>query len=101
MWWPLAVFFLASSVFRTYSSIVDDDDMSLKGLNTIVLVAPFLPPANGVGDTPPLPYFLYPLVGIGVILIGMLYWGAWRLLPGWLGYELVPRSEQPLLGRGL
>lgn len=23
-----------------------------------VVVAPFLPPANGVGDTPPLPYYL-------------------------------------------
>ena len=60
--------------------------------NTIVLVAPFLPPENGVGDTPPLPYFLYPLVGIGVITLGLLYWAAWRLLPGWLGYELVPRK---------
>ena len=27
----------------------------------LVLVAPFLKPANGVGDTPPLPYYLYVL----------------------------------------
>ena len=25
----------------------------------VVLIAPFLKPANGVGDTPPLPYYLY------------------------------------------
>ena len=24
-----------------------------------VMVFPFVPPSNGVGDTPPLPYYLY------------------------------------------
>ncbi|KAJ3555603.1 hypothetical protein NM688_g2483 [Phlebia brevispora] len=74
VWWPLVVFFLAASVF--------------------LLVAPFLRPANGVGDTPPLPYYLYCLVGIAIMVAGVLYWAGWRiLLPKVFGYELVPRKE--------
>ncbi|TFY57928.1 hypothetical protein EVJ58_g6725 [Rhodofomes roseus] len=38
VWWPLAVFYLAAAVF--------------------LLVAPFIRPPGGVGDTPPLPYYL-------------------------------------------
>jgi len=37
--WPIAAFFLVSAVF--------------------LLVVPFIRPSNGVGDTPPLPYYLY------------------------------------------
>ncbi|KAH7908037.1 amino acid transporter [Hygrophoropsis aurantiaca] len=75
VWWPFAVFFLAASVF--------------------LLVAPFLRPANGIGDTPPLPYYLYCLVGIAIMIVGILYWAAWRiLLPKVFGYELVPRKER-------
>ncbi|KAG1847944.1 amino acid transporter [Suillus tomentosus] len=74
VWWPLAVFFLAAACF--------------------LLIAPFLKPANGVGDTPPLPYYLYCLVGIAVMFVGVLYWFAWRImLPKVFGYELVPRKE--------
>ena len=79
VWWPIAVFFLAASVF--------------------LLVAPFLKPANGVGDTPPLPYYLYCLVGIAIMVTGVLYWAAWRvLLPRVLRRDLVPRKE--VLGDG-
>jgi amino acid transporter len=75
VWWPLAVFFLAAAAF--------------------LLIAPFLKPANGVGDTPPLPYYLYCIVGIVVMLAGVLYWAAWRIiLPKVFGYELVPRKER-------
>ncbi|KAN0073754.1 Amino acid permease domain containing protein [Tylopilus felleus] len=75
VWLPLAVFYLAAAVF--------------------LMIAPFLPPANGVGDTPPLPYYLYCLVGIGVMLVGVAYWAGWRiLLPKVFGYELVPRKEK-------
>ncbi|KAI9570761.1 amino acid/polyamine transporter I [Boletus coccyginus] len=74
VWWPLAAFYLVTVVF--------------------LIVAPFLPPANGVGDTPPLPYYLYCLVGIGVMSVGAGYWAVWRiLLPKVFGYELVPRKE--------
>ncbi|KAF8549793.1 amino acid transporter [Imleria badia] len=74
VWWPLAVFYLVTTVF--------------------LLVAPFIPPANGVGDTPPLPYYLYCLVGIGVMFFGVGYCAVWRkLLPKAFGYELVPHKE--------
>jgi len=74
VWWPLVVFFLAAAVF--------------------LLVAPFLKPSNGVGDTPPLPYYLYCLVGIAIMVTGVLYWAGWRIiLPKVFGYELVPRKE--------
>ncbi|OCH94013.1 amino acid transporter [Obba rivulosa] len=73
VWWPLAVFFLAASVF--------------------LLVAPFLRPPGGIGDTPPLPYYLYCLVGIAVMAFGVLYWAAWRVVPRWFGYEFLPRKE--------
>ncbi|KAF7314705.1 High affinity methionine permease [Mycena kentingensis (nom. inval.)] len=75
VWLPLAVFFLAAAVF--------------------LLVAPFIRPANGVGDTPPLPYYLYCLVGIAIMVFGVLYWAAWRIvLPKMFGYRLSPRKEQ-------
>ncbi|KAL4079793.1 amino acid transporter [Scleroderma citrinum] len=74
VWWPAAVFYLASSVF--------------------LLVAPLLPPINGVGDTPPLPYYLYCVVGAGILLVGPVYWAGWRIvLPRIFGYTLVPRKE--------
>ncbi|KII87999.1 hypothetical protein PLICRDRAFT_30477 [Plicaturopsis crispa FD-325 SS-3] len=75
VWWPLALFFMAAAVF--------------------LLIAPFLPPANGKGDTPPLPYWLYPIVGIAVMLFGAFYWAVWRVgLPKISGYQLVPRKEK-------
>ncbi|KAF8549796.1 amino acid transporter [Imleria badia] len=98
VWWPLAVFYLAATV--------------------LLIVIPFLPPANGVGDTPPLPYYLcvvylvrledtrlklicalmilhrYCLVGIGVLVAAVGYWAVWRVvLPKVFGYELVSRKE--------
>ncbi|KII96168.1 hypothetical protein PLICRDRAFT_240172 [Plicaturopsis crispa FD-325 SS-3] len=71
VWWPLAAFYFAAAVF--------------------LLVTPFLRPANGKGDTPPLPYWLYPIVGIAVILFGVFYWAVWRvILPKLFAYKLVP-----------
>ncbi|EMD33635.1 hypothetical protein CERSUDRAFT_98198 [Gelatoporia subvermispora B] len=74
VWWPFALFFLAASVF--------------------LIVAPFLRPPGGIGDTPPLPYYLYCLVGLAVLAFGVLYWAAWKIVPGWFGYEFVPRKER-------
>ncbi|KAI0353859.1 amino acid transporter [Trametes cingulata] len=73
VWWPMAVCFLVAALF--------------------LLIAPFFPPANGKGDTPPLPYYLYCLVGIAVLVAGVLYWAAWRIVPRWFGYEYVSRKE--------
>ncbi|KAI9509546.1 amino acid transporter [Russula earlei] len=74
VWLPLAFFFLIADAF--------------------LLVAPFIRPANKVGDTPPLPYFLYPLIGIAVMFFGILYWAVWQLvLPYVFKFRLVPRKE--------
>ncbi|KLO17626.1 amino acid transporter [Schizopora paradoxa] len=74
VWYPLSFFFLVAAVF--------------------LLVDPFIRPSNGVGDTPPLPYYLYCLVGIAVMLFGVFYWAMWRvILPKVFGYSLVPHKE--------
>ena len=53
-----------------------------------------MPPENGVGDTPPLPYYLYCLIGIAVMMFGVLYWAVWKLaLPYVFKFRLVPRKE--------
>lgn len=74
VWLPLAIFFLLVEAF--------------------LIIFPFLRPANGVGDTPPLPYYLYCLVGIAVLMLGVLYWAIWKLvLPYVFKFRLVPRKE--------
>ncbi|KAI0063741.1 high affinity methionine permease [Artomyces pyxidatus] len=75
VWLPFAALFLAAAVF--------------------LLVSPFLRPSNGVGDTPPLPYYLYCFVGIGVMFFGVAYWAIWRVvLPRVFGYELEPEKVE-------
>ena len=59
-----------------------------------VVIFPYVPPADGVGDTPPLAYYLYSLVGIAVLMSGVLYWAVWKLvLPYVFKFRLVPRKE--------
>ena len=59
-----------------------------------MIIFPFLRPANGIGDTPPLPYYLYCLVGIAVLMLGVLYWAIWKLvLPYVFKFRLVARKE--------
>jgi len=73
VWLPFAIFFLAAAVF--------------------LMIAPFLRPSNKIGDTPPLPYYLYCLVGIAVMALGVIYWAVWRVvLPKVFGYKLVPNK---------
>ena len=79
-----------------------------------MVIAPFLRPANGIGDTPPLPYYLsvhffspvpestlfkpfvlvrYCLVGVAILALGVIYWAMWRvILPRIFGYVLVPNK---------
>ena len=33
------------------------------------------------------------MVGIAIMAVGVIYWAAWRILPGYFGYELIPRKE--------
>lgn len=74
VWLPLAIFFLLVEAF--------------------LIIFPFLRPANGIGNTPPLPYYLYCLVGIAVMILGVLYWAIWKLvLPYVFKFRLLPRKE--------
>ena len=59
-----------------------------------MIVAPFIRPPGGIGDTPPLRYYLYCLIGIAILVGGALYWAAWKLvLPHVLGFRLVQTKE--------
>ncbi|KAI9779294.1 MAG: hypothetical protein M1835_004739 [Candelina submexicana] len=57
VWMPIAVFYAMGQGF--------------------LIVAPFLKPDGGKGDTE-LVYWLYAVVGMGVLLAGAVYWAAWR-----------------------
>ncbi len=68
VWYVIAAFFMAGQCF--------------------LLVAPFLYPPGGKGDTN-LPYWLYPIIGIIALILGVVYWAVWRKLLPWVGrYEL-------------
>ena len=68
--------------------------MPSKSKTPQVIIFPFLRPANGVGDTPPLPYYLFSLVGIAIMMFGVLYWAVWNLvLPYVFKFRLVPTKE--------
>jgi L-type amino acid transporter 9 len=59
-----------------------------------VIVTPFIGPPGGIGDTPPLPYYLYCLIAIATVVGGALYWVAWKLvLPHLFGFRLVQTKE--------
>jgi len=74
-WLPLAFFFLVAAAF--------------------LMVAPFIRPPGGIGDTPPLPCYLYCLTGIGILVGVALYWAAWKfVLPYVFGFRLVQRKEE-------
>jgi len=64
VWLPVAFFFLLAQAF--------------------LLVAPFLRPPGGIGDTS-LPYWLASVVGIAVLWAGVGYWAVWRKVLPWLG----------------
>ncbi|KAJ5535586.1 hypothetical protein N7513_008772 [Penicillium frequentans] len=73
VWWPVAFFFMVGQAFQ--------------------LVAPFIRPPGGKGDTS-LPYWLSSVVGIVILLLGVVYWAIWRkVLPAIGKYRLVPEHE--------
>ncbi|KAK5995127.1 Low-affinity methionine permease [Cladobotryum mycophilum] len=61
-------------------------------LSVALLAAPFFPPkekkAGGMF------YATYAIVGLGTIVIGLIYWYVWTILiPKWKGYTLEEKSE--------
>lgn len=56
--------------------------------NIFLLLVPFLPP-EGSWDEGGYPYYVFPVVGVGVLLLGVTYWFAWtKLLPLIGGYRV-------------
>ncbi|KAG9675240.1 high affinity methionine permease, partial [Aureobasidium melanogenum] len=73
-WLPVAAFYMVVQAF--------------------LMVAPFLRPPGDKGDTS-LPYWLYPVVGIVVLTVSVLYWVVWRKLLPFLGrYRLEADHEK-------
>jgi len=63
------------------------------------MAAQFLRPPGDVGSTPPLPYWLYPVVGIAMLVAAALYWLVWvKIMPAVGRYKLAPEHEN--LGDG-
>lgn len=59
-----------------------------------MLVAPYLKPQNGKGDAPPLPYYLYTFVGIGIMVSAVAYWFIWIHVIPWFGWDVMGRKER-------
>lgn len=67
---PVVVFFLLSNLF--------------------LVVAPFVPPGEGQNVYETLPYWLHCVVGLGVFLLGGIYWVVWaHILPKLGKYDLI------------
>ncbi|KIE03780.1 high affinity methionine permease, partial [Metarhizium majus ARSEF 297] len=74
VWWPVAALFMVGQAFQ--------------------LVVLFLRPPRGQGDTPPLPYWLYCVVGIGILVASVVYWFIrWVAAPKFGGYTLESHNE--------
>lgn len=63
--------------FKTYLPI----PIFYMAAQCLLLVFPFLPQKS---DTS-LPYWLYPVVGIVVLVGGVVYWVVWRVVLPWVG----------------
>jgi amino acid transporter len=73
VWLPVPFFFLTAQCF--------------------LLVAPFIRPPGGKGDTS-LPYWLYPIIGIVILIGGVVYWFVWRVAYPKLGkFTWVERKD--------
>lgn len=71
---PVAIFFFASNVY--------------------LVIAPFVPPSDGVSVYETLPYWLHCVVGWGIIAGGGVYWLVWAVILPKVGrYELVRETS--------
>ena len=57
--------------------------------NIFLAIVPFIPP-TGENDPEGYPYFVFPIVGVGVLLLGVFYWFIWaKVWPRIGGYKIV------------
>ncbi|KAI0008348.1 amino acid transporter [Xylariaceae sp. FL0662B] len=57
--------------------------------NIFLAIVPFIPP-NGDWNAEGYPYFVFPVVGVGVLILGGIYWVCWtKIWPAIGGYKIV------------
>lgn len=57
--------------------------------NVFLAIVPFIPP-EGSWNADGYPYYVFPVVGVGVLILGGVYWVFWtKILPHFGGYRIV------------
>jgi hypothetical protein len=57
--------------------------------NIFLAITPFIPP-DGDWNADGYPYYVFPVVGVGVLLLGVVYWVLWtKVVPQIGGYKIV------------
>ncbi|KAF6830365.1 high-affinity methionine permease [Colletotrichum plurivorum] len=57
--------------------------------NAFLCLVPFIPP-TGSWNAEGYPYYIFPIVGVGVLLLGAFYWLCWtKIWPAFGGYKIV------------
>ncbi|KAK4156131.1 high-affinity methionine permease [Chaetomidium leptoderma] len=58
--------------------------------NAFLAIVPFIPPADGDFWAEGYPYYVFPVVGVGVLLLGAVYWALWtKFWPAVKGHKVV------------
>jgi hypothetical protein len=66
--------------------------------NVFLAIVPFIPP-DGDWNAEGYPYFVFPIVGVGVLLLGVAYWFAWtKVWPRFGGYRIVSERYEDAAG---
>ena len=60
----------------------------------VSVVVPFIPPREGKGIFQSIPYYVFPMVGLSILLVGVIYWFVFvKVVPKLRGYKLVVERE--------
>lgn len=74
-----------SSPWHTYLPVT----LLFLAMNVFLAIVPFIPP-TGSWDAEGYPYYIFPVVGVGVLILGGIYWTVWtKVLPSIGGYKVV------------
>jgi hypothetical protein len=78
-----------NSPFHTYLPVI----VLYLLANMFLAATPFIPP-TGASDPDGYPYYVFPTVGIAVLIAGAGYWLLWKkILPRILGYNIVTEHQ--------
>lgn len=62
--------------------------------NVISLIVPFIPPKEGNGAFESIPYYVFPLIGFAILILGVIYWfGFLKVFPRLVGYKFLVERE--------